>query len=157
MTDHKYGPKAPIVDAFIEHLKGMTTEDWVKVVFAHEARRREDMGHGPYPKDMVQPVWRPWSTVFYAVQEAASYLCQHAAWKSVEEVAKSGAKDIIADVTWGIGWSGIPHIAAGYAVWEIQASDQLREQATSLYYLPMFGFADEQAVLASLQPKEDAA
>lgn len=39
MTDHKYGPKGHIIDAFIEHLKGMTKDDWARFKAAWDAAR----------------------------------------------------------------------------------------------------------------------
>jgi hypothetical protein len=86
MTEHIYGPNGHIVDAFIEHLKGMTEEQW----------------------------------------DAARDAAGDAAW------------DAAGDAAWD---------AAGDAAWEIQGADLLHERNQPFFFLPLFGFADEQAVL----------
>ena len=108
MTDHKYGPNNHIVEAFIEHLKGMTGEDLARIKAAWDAAR---------------------DAARYAAGDAARY----------------AARDAAGYAAWD---------AAGYAAWEIQGADLMRLRGQPFFFLPMFGFADEKAVLAALQPKE---
>lgn len=92
MTDHQYGPKSRIVDAFTAHLKAMTERDW--------------------------------NGITRLTNTTSQY-----AWDAAK-------------------------LAAWNAAWEIQGSDLLRERNPPFFFLPLFGFADEQAVLATLQPEE---
>ncbi len=85
MTNHQYGPKGHIVDAFLEHLKQMTKADWLAVSAARDA---------------------------------------------VLDAAWDAARDAVLD-----------------AVWEILGADLLRERGQPFVFLPMFGFADEQAII----------
>jgi len=120
MTDHKYGLNGHIVDAFIEHLKGMTSEDWGRVKAAWDAARSA-----------------AWDAAWDAAWNAVGNAARSAAWDAARSAARSAAWD-----------------AAGYAAWEIQGADLMRKRGQPFFFLPMFGFADEQAVLAALQPKE---
>jgi hypothetical protein len=85
MTNHQYGPKGHIVDAFFEHLKQMTKADWLAV-----------------------------SAAWYAARDTAGY---------------------------GEWYTAIN------AAWEILGADLLRERGQPFFFLPMFGFADEQAII----------
>ena len=123
MTNHKYGPNGHIVDAFIDHLNGMTSDDWDKFHAARYAAR-----------DAARDAAR------YAARYAAGDAAGYAAWYAAGYAAGHAA--------WGAAWD-----AAG----EIQGADLLRERGQPFFFLPMFGFADEQAVRATLHPKEGAA
>jgi hypothetical protein len=116
MTNHQYGPKGHIVDAFLEHLKQMTEADWLAV---------------------------------FATWDAAS----DAVWDAARDT--TGYDDAWYDA-WGIAWDVARRIvgvgsavryAAGYAAGEILGADLLRERGQPFFFLPMFGFADEQAII----------
>ena len=114
MTDHQYGPKGHIVDAFLEHLKQMTKTDWLAV---------------------------------FATWDAAS----DAVWDAARDT--TGYDDAWYDA-WGIAWDAVwdavldaAGYAAGYAAGEILGADLLRERGQPFFFLPMFGFADEQAII----------
>jgi len=128
MTDHKYGPKGHIVDAFIEHLKGMTNDDWERFNAARTAAR---------------------TAAWHAAKDAARTAAWHAAAHAARTAAWHAAKDAAKDAAWDAAWH-----AAWHAAGEIQGTDLMRERGQPFFFLPMFGFADEQAVLAALQPKE---
>lgn len=106
MTNHIYGPNGHIVDAFIEHLKGMTEAQWA------------------------------------AAWDAAGDAAEDAAWDAAGDAAGDAAWDAARDAARG---------AASGAAWEIQGADLMRERNQPFFFLPLFGFADEQAVLGDKQ------
>ena len=136
MTDHKYGPKGHIVDAFIVHIRGMTAADWDKVAAAWDAAW-----------DPARPAAgvAAWDTAWDAAWDAAREPEWGAAWAAAWDAARYAA--------WGAAHYG-GRSAAEYAAWEIKGADIMRKRGYPFYFLPMFGFADEHAVLAALQPKE---
>jgi hypothetical protein len=128
MTDHKYGLKGHIVDAFIEHLKSMTNEDWARVNAAWDAA---------------------WDAARDAARSAAGSAAGNAARSAAGNAAGYAAWCAAGDAAWYVSGN-----AAGHAAGEIQGADLMRKRGQPFFFLPMFGFADEQAVLAALQPKE---
>ena len=113
MTNHQYGPKGHLVDAFLEHLKQMTEADWLAVSAA-----RYTAGFAARN----------------AARDAARYAEGYAARDAVRDAAEYAAE-------YAAGY------AAGYAVREILGADLLRERGQPFVFLPMFGFADEQAII----------
>jgi hypothetical protein len=121
MTNHQYGPKGHVLDAFLEHLKQMTEADWLAVNDARDAAS--------------DAKWdAAWYTAGYAVRETTRdtswYITGVAAGVAAGYFARPAARP-----------------AARYAVWEILGADLLRKRGQPFFFLPMFGFADEQAII----------
>ena len=123
MTNHQYGPKGHIVDAFLEHLKQMTKADWLAVSAALDAALDAAEDTAGYA------AW--YAAAWYAARDTAGYAASNAIWHTTTAIAA--------------GYVALP--AARYAVWEILGADQLRERGQPFFFLPMFGFADEQAII----------
>ena len=60
-------------------------------------------------------------------------------WAAAGAAARAAARDAAWDAAWA---------AAGYACGEIQGARILREQGKPFYFLPLFGFADPEAIPA---------
>ena len=86
-----------------------------------------------------------------------------AQWKSTEKAARAAAgvaaDDAAGAVAWGAAWDAA-RAAAGTAAWaaawaspratnEIQGAAVMRAKGQAFYFLPLFGFADPEAVLAA--------
>lgn len=123
-----------IVKVFAEHLKQMTSED------RDCAQRR------------LNDTWCP--------------VKGHAALKAAERIARDAAEGARSDwcyeterpfyrVAFNTAYHAIGWECAGYATFEILGANIMRETGKPFFFLPMFGFADERAVLTALQPKED--
>jgi hypothetical protein len=93
---------------------------------------------------------RQWSALSSRVRRASNYMTYNYYY------ASSGARDA-ADRSGGndaraAGWIAAAHsadtAAAGYATNEIQGARILRERGQPFTFLPMFGFADPEAILA---------
>ena len=121
MTNHQYGPKGHIVDAFLEHLEGMTKADWLAVSAASNAV-------GWTARDAAK------HAVWDAAQDTIGYALGYAARNAAGYASGYAAKHAGWDATW-------------HAVWEIQGADLLRERGQPFFFLPMFGFADERAII----------
>ena len=65
-------------------------------------------------------------------REAAWYAAWYAAWDAARDAAR--------DAAWYAAW---------YATNEIQGATLMRERGHPFFFLPMFGFADPEAVLAA--------
>jgi|694.fasta_scaffold108016_2 hypothetical protein len=146
VTDHPYGPKGVIVDAFIKHLREMTDRDW------REVRHKQLVeSHG----------------TLYATK--GPYWSSLAALKARAEWYKIKMDDVRDAAQDAIKAEGYPIFEAGYAAenyaglrgWgatdavraaanEIQGANLLRERGQPFFFLPMFGFADERAVIDRL-------
>jgi hypothetical protein len=122
----KYGPNTETVEAFIRHIEGMTKEQWRVVLVASNAA--DDAA---------------WDAVRDAAWDAADDATRDVAWKS----AWDAAWDAVRDAAWGAAWEAAR--AARYAVYEILGASFMRERGQQFYFLPMFGFADPEAVLAA--------
>jgi hypothetical protein len=102
----KYGPETATVEAFIQHLKAMTPEQW-------------------------------------RAADAAGVAAVDAAWDAAGFAAVDAA-----------GFAAVD--AAGFAAWaaarganEIQGAALMRERGQPFFFLPMFGFADPEAVVSA--------
>lgn len=160
MTEHKYGHKGHIVDAFIAHVKCMTVEDWENLCPASEVAEIKiaSSTYNATGRD-VEDAAR--ISVGDEIASDAGYAaCSNAVsdWhrnkklyniKVVDSNTISIAAPMPAMTTsWLAGTK-----ASWYAVNEIQGSDIIRERKQQFFFLPMFGFADEQAVLNILKDK----
>lgn len=133
MTEHKYGPKGHIVEAFIEHLRDLTPDEWAKFRAARNTARN-------------------------AARNTAWHAAQDAAWVTGRDATGVRAWQAAWVTAWNAAWVtewDTAGDAAGYAAWEIQGSDTIRERGWPFFFLPLFGFADEAAVIAAQQPMEN--
>ena len=129
MTNHQYGPKGHIVDTFLEHLKQMTEADWLAVS-------------------------AEWCVTDYAARDVAWHVAVAAAGSAAAAAAGSAARyasaagsvALSASAAGSAAWYTAWH-AAWYAACEIQGADLLRERRRPFFFLPMFGFADERAII----------
>ena len=128
MTNHQYGPKGHIVDAFLEHLKQMTEADWRAVNDARDAEMREVR---------VAAFYDAQSFARRAAKDAVGLAKTNIAGHMAELVSRAAVMDEEKDAA---GY------AAGSAVRELLGADLLRERGQPFFFLPMFGFADEQAI-----------
>lgn len=125
MTKHRYDPNGHIVDAFIKHLEKMTEDEWLAVGAAWSAEPDAE-------RDAV------WDAEPDAERDAAWYAVWDAVWDHEQYAERDAVWSAEPDAAWYAVW---------YAVWEIQCADLFRGRGQSFFFLPMFGFADEQAVI----------
>jgi hypothetical protein len=146
------GSEAQTVLAFWRHLDRMTDEDWLKVDAA-------------------------WAAAWAAAGDAAGGAAWAAAWAAraaagdAAWAAAWAAKAAAGDAAWAAAWAaagdaaggaaraaawaaagvvaGVAAGDAGYACSEIQGAALMRERGQPFFFLPMFGFADPEAVLAA--------
>jgi hypothetical protein len=127
----KYGPETPTVEAFIQHLKGMTPEQWRVVLVAWDAA--------------------------WGASNAADDAAREAAWDAASDAARDADWDAEWYAAWetasDAAWDAAAAWAARYAIYEILGATLLRERGQPFYFLPMFGFADPEAVLADASNK----
>ena len=123
MTNHQYGPNGHIVDAFLEHLEGMTEADWLAVI----------------------ATWQASDDSWYAASYAALSAAGSAAGSTAAAALKAAGPASLSAARCAAGYAA--RYAAGYAVCEILGADLLRERGQPFFFLPMFGFADEQAII----------
>jgi len=85
---------------------------------------------------------KQWAAAWDAARAAAGALAaaKYAVWVA------AGAADMAA--AWAAAWDGVRD-AAGYATCEIQGAAIMRKNGTPFFFLPLFGFADPEAVLAA--------
>ena len=133
LMTHEFGSNGHIVDAFIAHLKGMTPEQWESVIAARDA------------------AWDPGGAAAWAA-------ARDAAWGSAGDAARFAAYDAAGyDAWYAAGYAAAvaawdvamyaAGYAAGYAASEIQGADLMRERNQPFFFLPLFGFADEKAIV----------
>ena len=88
-----------------------------------------------------------WSAARAAAWDAA----WDAAWGAARTAARDAARAAAGDAAWDAGGAAA-WAAAGDAAWaanEIQGAAFMRDRGQPFYFLPMFGFADPEAVLAA--------
>ena len=116
----KYGPETETVEAFVRHLQRMTPE---QLVAASE-------------------------TAWVAASDAAV----DAAWDTASDAAVGAAVDAVGVAAWVAAGEAAEESAgeaARDAAGEIQGAALMRERGKPFFFLPMFGFADPEAVLAA--------
>jgi len=140
MNEHKYGPKGHIVDAFVNHLRKMSKEEWDIILAAEPVSNVNGTRVN---------IWDVWVAIWNAAKDAAGndvvlyaagevILCAWAAWDAVMGVPRDFAAEIAADFAGTTTWD---------ATCEILAADLLRERGKPFFFLPMFGFADENEII----------
>jgi hypothetical protein len=129
------GDQAQCLLAFWRHLDRMTTEAWeapraaVGETAASAAKRAA------------------WAAAASAAKEAA----KEAAWEAAREAAWAAAWEAIKEEDWEAAWAPTKE-AAWAAVWatnEIQGAAVMRAKSLPFFFLPLFGFADPEAVMAA--------
>jgi hypothetical protein len=125
------GDQAHIVLAFWRHLDRMTEKDWDA---AWNAAR-----------DVA------WAAARDAARESARDAAWNAAWEAARDVAWAAAWSAARDAAWNaarnVAWAAARNVAAACS--EIQGAKILREKGKPFFFLPLFGFADPEAVLAA--------
>jgi hypothetical protein len=122
------GDQAHIVLAFWRHLDDMTGEQWIAA-----------------------------GNAAWDARNAAGDAAWDAAGNEVGNAARTVARTVVQDAAWDAAGD-----AAGNASWnaagacsEIQGARIMREKGQAFTFLPVFGFADPEAVLVADQEKND--
>jgi len=118
------GNQAQTVLAFWRHMDRMTAKQWYAAGVAARVAAWDAAG------------------------SAAGVAARAAAW------AAAWAADWARDAAWAAAWDDAgARDAAGYATYEIQGAAIMRKNGTPFFFLPLFGFADPEAVLAADEVK----
>lgn len=126
------GDQAFTILAFWRHLDRMTDEQWAA---ARDGARA--------------PTWdaaRGTRTATWNATRAAR-ATKAATWDVTRDVTRGATRDVTR-ATWDVTWNAARG-AASYAVAEIMGAKVLRERGQPFFFLPMFGFADPEAVLTA--------
>ena len=102
--------------------------------------------------ETVLAFWRHLDRMTAGQWDAAGVAARGAIWASVWVAAGDDARAAAGDDAGGDAWAAAGDAAtaaAGYATSEIQGARVLRERGQPFTFLPMFGFADPEAVLAA--------
>ena len=130
----KYGPKTETVEAFIRHLKRMTPEQWNTAGSAATVYRLGDEAGAAAWDAAGDAAW-------YAARDAAGFgPMAEAGSAAMSRMARYAVSNAV--------WSAV-RSAAWSAATEIQGATIMRERGQPFYFLPLFGFADPEAVLAA--------
>lgn len=125
------GDQAHIVLAFWRHLDRMTNADWLKVAAAREAAREAARAAA--------------GAAAWSARKAAREAAWAAAWDAEGEAARKAAREAAREAAWD-AWDAWD---AEGAANEIQGAAVMRGRGRAFFFLPMFGFADPEAVLAA--------
>jgi hypothetical protein len=135
------GDQARVVLAFWLHLDGMKAEDWKKVAAAWAAAR--DAARDAAWAAARDAAWdAAWDAARAAAWDAAWDAARAAAWAAAWAAARAAARDA--------AWAAARAAArdAAYACSEIQGARLMRERGKPFFFLPMFGFAEPEAIPA---------
>ena len=133
------GDQAHIVLAFWRHLDRMTPAQWKAASAAAKAAARDAARDAAW----VAAKAAAGAAVGAAARDVASAAAKAAAWDTAREAAWDAAWDAA---------SAAAKAAAGDAARatnEIQGAALMRAKGKAFYFLPLFGFADPEAVLAA--------
>lgn len=125
MDDHEYGSKGHIVDAFNDHLRSMTRDDWELIFNAYLCSDDAYVKHAAQMTAGAARIASGNLNWFYAA-DAARDITRAAVVKGETDIAGENVMRF-----------------SMYAVDEIMASDLFHRRELPFYFLPMFGFADE--------------
>ena len=100
------------------------------------------------------------AAVWAEVGAAAWGAAWDAAWAAAWDAAGAAAWDVAGDAAWDAAWDVARDVArdvvardaargAAMATNEIQGAEFMRDKGQPFYFLPLFGFADPEAVLAT--------
>ena len=121
------GDQAQAVLAFWRHLDRMTPKDWDAASAA------------------------AWDAASAAAWDAARDAARAAAYAAAWDAARDAARDAASAAAWDAAWDAAR--AAGYAAaWatnEIQGAAVMGTNSQPFFFLPFFGFADPEAVMAA--------
>ena len=113
------GDQADVVLAFWRYLDRMTARDWLAA--------RAAAGEAA------------WNTAWDAARDAALAAAGNAAWDAARATARATARAAAGDAAW----------AAARATNEIQGAAIMRAKGQAFYFLPLFGFADPEAIITT--------
>ena len=113
------GDQAGVVLAFWRHLDRMTARDW--------RAARAAAGEAA------------WNAAWDAARDAALAAAGNAAWDAARATARATARAAAGDAAW----------AAARATNEIQGAAIMRAKGQAFYFLPLFGFADPEAIITT--------
>ena len=112
------------------------------IVLTHPEKMLGDQAH------IVLALWRHLDRMTDKQRAAVD---RAAAWDAARDAAWDAAWDAARAAAWDAAWDAA-RAAARAAAWacsEIQGARIMREKGQPFYFLPMFGFADPEAVLAA--------
>ena len=135
------GDQAPTLLAFWRHLDRMTAEQWAAAGAA--ARDAAWDAAGAAARDAARAA--AWDAAGAAAGAAARAAARDAAGAAARAAARAAAGAAAWDAARAAAW------AAQYASAEIQGARIMREKGQPFTFLPMFGFADPEAVMAADQ------
>ena len=131
------GDQAPIMLAFARHLDRMTPE--------------QRAATGDATRDAAwDAAWAAaWDDAWAAVWAATGTAAGTAAWDAARDATGAAARDAAWAAAWDDAWAAVWDAAwaARYAMNEIQGAAIMRAKGTPFYFLPIFGFADPEAVM----------
>jgi hypothetical protein len=141
----KYGPNTKTVEAFTRHLKGMTPEQWRVVLVARNAAW-DAAADAPWHEARDAAWDAAWETALEAADDAE--------WDAAVTLdAAMDAKHAALDAAYAVrdvAWDAASDAALS-ATHEILGATLMRHHDKPFFFLPMFGFADPEAVLAADQ------
>ena len=131
------GDQAPTILAFWWHVDRMTKEQWAAAGDAAWAAARAAAWDAAWAAARA--------AARDAARDAAGAAAWAAAWNAAGGAARAAAWDAAGDAARAAAWD-----AARDATADIMGASQMRAKGQAFYFLPMFGFADPEAVLASV-------
>jgi hypothetical protein len=137
------GDQTETVLAFWRHLDRMTTEQWDAARDAAAAAAWDAAWHAAVTATAAARD-AAWHAAVHSAAAAATAAAWHAALHSAAVTATAAARDA--------AWHASPDAAAA-ATNEIQGAAVLRAQGRPFYFLPMFGIAQPEDLLASNEVK----
>ena len=169
------GDQAHIVLAFWRHLDRMTPAQWKAASAAASAAAKAAAGDAAWDAAWdaagdaagvaasAAAIAAAWDTARDAARDAAWVAAKAAAGAAVgaaardaaSAAAKAAAWDTARDAAWDAAWDATGAAAkaaagdAARATNEIQGAALMRAKGKAFYFLPLFGFADPEAVLAA--------
>jgi hypothetical protein len=123
------------------------------IVLTHPEKVLGDQAH------IVLAFWRHLDRMTEKDRIAARDVTEPAAWVAAGDAAWNAARDVTEPAAWVAAWNAARDaalVAAEDAAWnaaaacsEIQGAKILRKKGKPFFFLPLFGFADPEAVLAA--------
>ena len=131
MSTHRYGPNHYIIDKFIKHVSELTDDDWINI-------------RSVWKSKSGNALWTAAQNAGFANRTPTTqFLVSLDAINDIRNTVKTiTARTASGDPAWDTAIGAVTG-----AVSEIQGAVLMRERNHSFFFLPMFGFDNEQAVL----------